>query len=268
MSEPFDQNERGVAAERPSVTSSSRVHARATARPRDPRPLRPGATARRVGPTRPRATHSAGPTRPRGRLAWLAASTAAALVSVGCQTPLALVGGDSVLCGDTSRIQFYLAKYAYDRLDPDAGEAVWASSKRIDRLEQIAFDPADLRDIRLVDVRSGGTSVSIGASGTGSGGPRQATAGSETDGADRWVVRMAFSRQGSARMSDVMSGIAGSYNVLALVVGDTVFTTVIEMSILGGVARIDLPSRRSKDSAISLFRRELSCPAQPPATDS
>jgi hypothetical protein len=185
---------------------------------------------------------------------------AALLWAAGCQTPMFLVGGDSVFCGDRARLRLQVAQFTYDRFDEKAGEAIWAGSRRVTLKDPIPLTPEQIRDVVLVDRRGGGTQLTVaGASGTGAGGRTSSSSGG--DAPDDWYVRVALTSEGAARLSEVLERIEGGFDIIALVVGDTVFTTAVAPPLTGGIASFDLASRRAKEDAIKLFREELGCAA-------
>jgi hypothetical protein len=204
---------------------------------------------------------------PRARGGALRAIAASALVLAGgCLQPLFVVGGDSVYCGDTSRLRLHLARFAYDSFDEKSGEPVWASARRVTLGDPLPIGPNDIRDVRLVDRGRGGSQISVAGAVTGTGGAGRtssSTGGPAQEG--DWVVRLALSRQGASRLSEVTSRVSGTYDFIAMVVGTTVFTTAVDLPVAAGVATFDLPARRSKADAMELFRKELSCPAAPPS---
>jgi hypothetical protein len=192
------------------------------------------------------------------------AMLAAALGLGGCATVRGL-SGDSVFCGDTQKLTFRYAELSFDKTGKDGSLPIWSGTRRAKVGEPIGVTGSDMTDMRLVTL--GGASTGprfeggIGSSRTGSTRVGNADRPDEPDTQD-WVVDVFLSGPGAEKLQAASQQAARDRKVLALLIGEEVFSVSVQMDIRGTVARIELPARRDLESARTLFTKSLACPAE------
>jgi len=210
----------------------------------------------------PRAVHAPRTTATRVTLAALTTG----LVLAGCAT-LRGFSGESVLCGDVERLSFRYAKLSFDQTGEDGSLEIWSGTRRAKVGDPVGVGGGDLTDLRLVPV--GGTSTTrfeggIGDSRSGANARVDSDRPDEPE-TDDWVVDVFLEGPAADKLRAASEQATRERQVLAFLIGEEVFSVSVQMDIRGTVARIELPARRSLDSARELFTQGLSCP--PPAPD-
>jgi len=187
--------------------------------------------------------------------------TLVCVASSGCQSPL-LLGGESVLCGDTSDLHFQLARFSNER----KGQPVWSSNRFVTLGDAIGVEGASIRDVRIVTVGKSPT-FTYGAQARQTGQIGAATDGAVESPDDRrdWTLRVALDSDGARRLEEAVESIAGGYSVVAFVAGDQVISASVDLVVTAGVARIELATTRSVREGRELFQSVLGCAGTSPS---
>src|SRR5262245_1920917 len=212
-----------------------------------------------------------GPTMRLLRLRLLRAATARALLAAlvagagaGCSTALVRgMTGESVYCGDVQKLVFRYAELSFDKTGKDGSVPIWSGTRRAKVGEPVGIGGTDLTDLRLVTLGSSSGpqfSGGLGDSRSGTNTRVNPDRPEEPDTED-WVVDVFLSGPAAAKLTAASQQAARDRKVLAFLIGEQVFSVSVQMDIRGSVARIELPARRSLDSARTLFTKGLSCPA-------
>jgi len=179
----------------------------------------------------------------------------------GCAA-VGLPGGESVTCGDTSRVGFYFARFKGPRAGKGEVKSIWSGSREVVLDGSTGVEGAAITDLRIVGV-GGGSSVNVGGNVVLGGQQVEGGSGSDASDTGAWRLDVILSGDGSSRLSAAKAEIEGSYRILALVVGDEVFSASVDLPIRFGVAQIELPTSRSKNDGRRFFEQKLGCSAQP-----
>ena len=195
---------------------------------------------------------------------WILGAALALVGMAGCRTPL--IGGESAYCGDTSRLGFYYATFQTPRDSEASTKAVWGGSRRIRLGEPVGVGGADVTDLQVVKL-GGGTTFNVGGGTVENGRPAGGTAEGSTGPLDTdsgpWRVDVVLTLEAGRRLSKVVQEISGSYQILAFVVGDQVFSASVDLPVRLGVARIELPETRARARGLAFLREQLGCEADP-----
>jgi len=192
------------------------------------------------------------------------ATLVAGLGLAGCATVRGL-SGESVYCGNVEKLAFRYAELSFDKTGKDGSQTIWSGTRRAKLGEPVGIAGSDLTDVRLVTV--GGSSSTRFEGGIGG-----SRVGNQTVSSDRpdepetfdWVVDVFLSAPAATKLQAASQQAARDRKVLAFVIGEEVFSVSVQMDIRGTVARIELPARRSLESARTLFTDGLACPAPTP----
>ncbi len=191
------------------------------------------------------------------RIATLGLLLALCGASAGCA--LVGLGGTSVLCGDSPRVGFYYATFTGPRAPKGDAKKVWSGSRSVVLGDAIGVAGTDITDVRIVGL-SRGTSFNVGGAVVDGGRPAGGSTSAGGQGPDgQWRLDVGLSGDGAAKLSAASEEVAGSYRVLALVVGDEVFSASVEIPVRFGVAQIEFPTGRAQEAGRSFFREQLGC---------
>lgn len=189
----------------------------------------------------------------------------AGLGLAGCATVRGL-SGESVYCGDVGKLAFRYAELSFDKTGKDGSQTIWSGTRRAKLGEPVGVGGSDLTDVRLVTVGGSSTTRFEGGLGDSRSGTNARV---DTDRPDEpetfdWVVDVFLSTPAASKLKAASQQATRDRKVLAFVIGEEVFSVSVQMEIRGTVARIELPARRSLESARTLFTEGLACPAPTP----